>query len=141
MTNVKEVWRDDDFDEMGWHDSRLYELSFPDEEFQIKFDIDYIFKWEKSSGSITGFWVSPCDLIFENVANFCVDIDFKNNTLIFISEIKRTNKRSTPNGRLVEWDYEMECDNGLIRFSSTGFKQRIRKQPILSESQDLGKPR
>ena len=138
---VRECWLDSDFADMGWHDSRLYAVVLPDEEFKLTLDIDYIFKWEKSSDSVTGFWVSPCDLIFSNVSNFKVEIDFGNTNLLFISDIKRTNERLTPNGKYTEWDYEIECDNGLISFSATGFEQRVRKQPVLSESQDLDKNR
>lgn len=134
---VRELWSDSDFPDMGWHDSRLYSLSIPDEKFRLTLDVDYIFKWEKSSNSVTGFWVSPCDLIFLNVSNFGIEVDLKNTNLLFISDIKRSNERLTPNGKFTEWSYEIECDNGSIYFSSTGYEQRIRKQPILSETQDL----
>lgn len=138
---VKTIWTNSDFESMGWHDCRLYGFVIPDEDFKLSFDIDYIFKWEKSSGKVTGYWVSPCDLVFESVSNFKVEMDFKDSMLLFIININRTNKRSTPNGKLTEWDYEIECDNGLISFSSIGCNQRVRKQPILSASQDLNKDR
>lgn len=70
--DVKPIWTDADFEEMGWHDGRLYGIIISDEDFSLTLDIDYIFKWENSSEEITGFWVSPCDLVFENVSGFKV---------------------------------------------------------------------
>lgn len=137
--NVRECWSDSDFSDMGWHDSRLYVVALPNEEFKLALNIDYIFKWEKLPDSATEFWVSPCDLIFNNVSNFKMDVDFKDTNLLFISDIKRTNKKLTPNKKFTDWDYEIECDNGVISFSATGFEQRVRKQPVLSASQDLDK--
>jgi len=29
--NVKEIWTEQDFGEMGWHDSSIFTISFPDE--------------------------------------------------------------------------------------------------------------
>lgn len=139
--DVKAIWTDSDFEAMGWHDCRLYGLVVPDEDFNLSFDIDYIFKWEKSSDETTGFWVSPCDLVFENVSNFKVEMEFKDSLLLFVGNVNRGNRRLSPNGQLTVWDYEIECDNGVLSFSATGFNQHIRKQPILSASQDLNKGR
>ncbi len=138
---VRERWFDSDFSDMGWHDARLYAVALPDEDFKLTLDIDYIFKWEKLYDSVTGFWVSPCDLIFGNVSSFKVSIDFGDTNLLFISDIQRKNKRLTPNGKYSEWDYQIQCDNGLISFSATGFEQRVRKQPVLSKTQDLARNR
>lgn len=136
---VKEIWSTPDFEEMGWHDGRLYSIVVPDEDFKLTLDIDYIFKWERSADEYKGFWVSPCDLIFKNVSGFKAAIDYKDRNLLFISGIKRSNMRLTPNKKFTEWDFEIECDNGVISFAATGFEQSVRKQPVLSESQDLGK--
>tara|TARA_B100000745_G_C20111005_1_gene380246 strand:- start:616 stop:1038 length:423 start_codon:yes stop_codon:yes gene_type:complete len=134
---VQEIWTSLDFEVMGWHDSRIYSITLPDENFQLAFDIDYTFKWERSSGSIVGFWVSPCDLIFKNISHFKMEVDYSDTNLLFISDIRRRNERLTPNRKFTQWDYEIECDAGLITFSSIGFEQKVRKQPVLSESQDL----
>ena len=40
----KSVWTDHDFEDMGWHDCKLFAISFGDN-FQLLLDIDYIFKW------------------------------------------------------------------------------------------------
>jgi len=134
--DVKENWTDSDFDELGWHDCRLYGIVLPDENFTLAFDLDYIFKWEKVLNGFN-FWISPCDLVFRDISGLKVDIDYKDSMLMFVSELKRTNSRLSPNGKLMLWDYCVECDNGQITFSSSGFTQKIRLQPVLSETQDL----
>lgn len=138
---VKEHWFNSDFEDMGWHDSRLYSIVIPSEDFKLSLDIDYIFKWAKSDGEQEGFWVSPCELLFFDVAGLKINVDFQDNMLLFISDIRRKNERLSPNGKAVEWDFEIECDLGLVSFSATGFEQRVRTQPVLSETQDLNKNR
>ena len=135
---VKNTWTDAEFEVLGWHDCRLHSIRLPDEEFSLSFDVDYIFKWEKESDQFK-FWVSPCDLVFSNVSNLKIDLNYRDSMLLFISKIKRSNPRSSPNGKVIIWDYLIECDNGDMAFSTTGFQQTIRSQPVLSESQDLSR--
>ena len=121
---------------MGWHDCRIYSVALPDEDFCLKLDIDYIFRWEEQSDNRYSFWVSPCDLVFQNVSEFSVSLNYGNNMLLFISDL---NQWLSPNGKMTEWDYEIECDQGTIAFSATGFEQVVRSQPKASETQDLGR--
>lgn len=138
--DVKEIWTDSEFDDLGWHDCRLYAIKFPDENLKLSFDIDYIFKWEKVSEHFK-FWVAPCDLVFSDVLGLKINMDYKDSIPMYISEVKRSNPRISPNGKVTIWDYFIECDIGQIFFSSTGFQQKIRSQPVLSESQDLKESR
>ncbi|WP_196138288.1 hypothetical protein [Aliikangiella sp. G2MR2-5] len=138
MVEIKETWSDSDFENMGWHDCRLYDLAFPDENFELKLDIDYIFEWLKDNkGDVSGFLVSPCELVFENVSAFKVDVDFNDSMFLFIENIMRFNERLTPNKKMTMWDFKIECEHGYISFSATGFKQKIMKPPVRSETQDI----
>lgn len=137
MIELKSNWSDKDFDEMGWHDARLYAISFPDEKFKLALRLDYILKWDRSSGEGVKFWVSPSELVFSDVSRFKVNIDFEDNMLLFIKEIKRYNPQPSPNGKVTLWDFFIELDNGVISFTSTGFEQNMLKQPVLSDTQDL----
>jgi hypothetical protein len=138
--DIKELWTDAEFDQMGWHDCRIYSLQFPNEEFQLKLEIDYIFRWEKLPNGSFRFWVSPCDLVFRNVSDFKAEIDFKNHMQLFILDLMRTNARPSPNGQVILWDYEIDCDVGVIRFTATGFEQHVRAQPRpIGPEQDLGR--
>ena len=135
---VKDIWTDVDFEEMGWHDSYIYNISFPDENQKLILDIDYIFKWvldEKSN--LYNFWVSPSKLIFLDVLHLRIDLDFQNTVGLDIQDINRSNPQLYPNGKDIKWDYLILTDNGSISFESSGYIQNIIKQPILSTSQIL----
>ncbi len=127
------------FNDLDWYDCRVYRLDIPDENNQFKLDIDFIFKWEKNEGEVSGVWVSPCDLIFKSVNNLKIDIDFDNSMFLFIKEITRRNKRLSKNGVAVLWDYRVDFDNGVISFTSSGYEQITKVQPVFSDSQDLNR--
>ncbi|MGO4622608.1 hypothetical protein AB4Z34_16890 [Ensifer sp. 2YAB10] len=90
---IKAIWTDVDFNDMGWHDCRLYGIKLLDEGFNLSLDIDYMFRWPE-----LGFGVSPCVLKFFNVFDLKIDLDYDRNLLCFISDINRLEARS-PNGR------------------------------------------
>ncbi|EJZ23061.1 hypothetical protein NE852_07200 [Rhizobium sp. Pop5] len=133
----KEIWTDEDFDVMGWHDCRLYSISLPNENFEFKIDIDYIFRWERRDDLFLGFWISECDLIFHDISDLQVAIEPENTIPTTISDITRKNMRPTPSGGLFVWDYRIELDKGAICFSAAGFTQKLRSQPKFPQSQDL----
>ena len=135
---VKNIWTDDDFESMSWHDNYIHSISFPGDNFRMGLDIDYIFLWElNKEQNVYNYWISPCWLIFENVLNLKMDIDFKNSVGIDINSVKRLNSRISPNGKTSISDYIIETDKGLMTFESTGFIQKVNEQPILSDKQLL----
>jgi hypothetical protein len=123
-----------DFSQMEWRNSRLYSVSFPDEEFRLGFDIDYIFE-----SSEAGFLVGPCDLQFDDVANLKIDANFAMNMLIFVNEIRRTGPQKSPNGAVDMWQFEIECDNATFTFTASGYEMKLRNSPTLSETSDIGR--
>lgn len=134
---VKEIWTNDDFSEMGWHDSRLYQLKFPDEGCNFVLYLDYIFKWEKQDDDFFKFWVSPCEMIFHNVVDADINISFKKSIGIDIIDIKRTKIGLTPNGKMIDWKYLIETDKGNIELIATDFQMKVISQPIFSSSQSI----
>lgn len=135
---AKAIWTQEDFDEMGWHDSLVYGVSF-NPEFKLLFDIDYIFKWVLEGESYK-FWISPCTLIFEN----CYDIRFDLGLSIplEIQDLNRQNPKRPKNadqiGKETEFDWIMQTQQGEINFTSIGFKQYVKKEPVLLDVQTLG---
>ncbi|MDI9857718.1 hypothetical protein [Flectobacillus roseus] len=127
------LWTNEDFNNMGWHDNRLYGIIFDTQNFRISLDIDYIFEW---SDSWKSFLVAPCSLNFENVSNTNIKIEFGDTQNIIISCVKRINESKTPNGNL-QWFFIIETDVGDISFWATGFTQKLRDEPIWSTAQDL----
>jgi hypothetical protein len=138
----KWVWSEADFEVMGWHDSRIHALAFLLDEFEMVFDIDYILQWVHPQIEETHFkfWVSPATLVFENVYDVEFDIGSFAGKLE-IDSIKRDDERPPRNGQYIkkqaEWKWIIICQEGEIRFHSTGYKQYIRANPILISTQIL----
>ncbi|CAI9684417.1 hypothetical protein AS358_13885 [Elizabethkingia anophelis] len=88
---VKDIWTDMDFEQMGWHDNYIHAIVFPNENQKLVLDMDYIFKWvldEKSN--LYKFWVSPCNLMFMDVLNLKIDLDFQKTVGLAIQDINRS---------------------------------------------------
>lgn len=136
--NIKELWTETDFEDMGWQDSHIHAISFPNEDLELSLDIDYLFKWSRDDKSnLYNFWVSPCILFFFNVLNLKISIDFQNTIGLDILEINRQDPHLSPNGKMTLWIFEIVTDKGCIEFESSGYRQVVKKQPIFSQSQVL----
>jgi len=137
----KLVWSDNDFDQMGWHDSKVYAIAFDDENFQFMLDIDYIFQWihPQEGETYFKFWVSPVTLVFENVWDLNINLD--SNCRLEINNIQRCNPEKPKNADFVnnrtQYDWLVETQQGEIVFKSVGFKQYIRQEPILQTAQAI----
>lgn len=131
----KEIWRDEDFEGMGWHDCRLYSVSFPNESHEIKLDIDYIFHISRSTSEY--YTISPCDLIFDNVGNMAANIDTSNLMQSYILSIERSFLEHTKIGNHKLWKFNISGDFGSIVLQATGFRMLLRTQPIRSKEGDL----
>lgn len=130
----KWVRSDEDFIGMSWHDVVIHGLatsnemlSGPDEEPRFEsqeliFDIDYVLNWQESLAERRAdFWVSPATLVFEEVSNLTVNFGSKSYTpLLVIYTIAREGRRWT-----------ISLDEGQVSFDSAGFKQYIRREPVL----------
>jgi hypothetical protein len=137
----KLIWTDNDYDQMGWHDSRVYAIAFDDKEFRFMLDIDYIFQWIHPLEGETyfKFWVAPVTLIFENIWDLKINID--SNGGLEIDDIHRSNPNLPKNADFVnnrtEYDWIIETQQGEITFKSIGFKQYTKQKPILLSSQEI----
>jgi hypothetical protein len=136
---IKSIWRDEDFESMNWHDSRLYQIYFPDDSCEFKVFIDYIFKWVQDKESFK-FWVAPCELIFHNVTNLKINLLFENQVGVDIGGIIRNKIGLTPNKLYHQWDYEIITDKGNLNFTTTGFTMNLLSEPNYSNSQDYSPP-
>jgi hypothetical protein len=141
----KWVWTDTDFERMGWHDVQLhgiarYEKVERDEVAgseghysgtELLLDIDYILKWVTTDPEHWKFWVAPSTLAFENAYDFEVrgwaQLQWE------ISEIHREHAHY-PSGREC-WKWEI-WGTGIV-FLAEGYKQYIRRKPVLSRFQSL----
>lgn len=125
----KDIWTQDDFSVMGWHDCPIYAIQLADD---VLFDIDYILEWvldEKSKNY--RFWIAPATLQFISPYDLqiSVKVDFVNG--LEIAEIEQD-----PLGKGL-YEYKIVTQEGDIQFKSKGYRQHIRQEPILQESQCL----
>jgi len=134
----KTTWTEIDFEMMSWHDCPIHALSFSDKH-ELMFDIDYIFKWVLAKNKRSyKFWIAPCTLIFENVYN----IQFESGqTTLIIDSIARENPKIPKNAvyidREVEYNWIIDTTVGEIDFTSVGYKQYVRREPVLVNTQGL----
>ena len=135
-------WDESDFPDLGWSNSRFYGFNFPGRQHTLHLSIDYALDGPlttKSSTHRTNIWtLIPVDLYFYNVSNFEFRLSMGKQSEVYIQGIYRTNERKTPNGKLVQWDYELDLyEAGSLEFAATGFEQRAASDPITSFTSDL----
>lgn len=127
----KWIWNQNDFEQMGWHDNTIWAISFDDD---IKFDLDYIFKWVHpgEGGGSFRFWISPATLIFRNPSKFKVEMqtDFVNGLEIADMDKLFLNGKTS---------YIIKAQEGRIEIQTDEFQQIIRRPPTLQISQSLTK--
>lgn len=140
----KSIWTQDDFDNMGWHDANIYGMIIEkgEEPWQgnLIFDIDYIFEWihPVPPQEYFSFWVAPCTLIFKEVYDVKIDIDYRGGAfdLLEISDLDLISKYEQETGVII-YEWQMGLQEGDIRFKSLGFDQIVRKAPVYTNSQVL----
>jgi hypothetical protein len=144
FTLDKNIWTQHDFEQMGWHDSNIYGLSFfPVDEngnSDLLFDIDYIFKWVNPipPKQIFSFWVAPCTLVFKDTFDLIIDVNRQGGTadMLEIADLTLIDKiEQEPNKWIYNWNIELH--EGNINFKSSGFKQIVRQNPVFTDSQCL----
>ncbi len=149
MNNNKTIWTEADYEQMNWHDCRIYGFIFEQREDEeddfyritdLVFDIDYITKWTCAPNEHSfSFEVAPCTLVFENVWDFQMNIDTKTPQYqthdIEINSIVLTNKELINGYCIYTWLIDLHV--GKIEFSSHGYKQIMRQKPLKDVGQHL----
>src|SRR5262249_31593016 len=134
----KSLWTDADFDRMGWHDNPVHAVAFGPGEQELTFDIDYIFKWEEPlpGERYYRFWISPATLTFESV----IDLNISHDAYVGLTILEITRELSeTPDGfRKPLWKWTLACVEGAWQFRASGYRQFIRRPPVLCAEQCLG---
>jgi hypothetical protein len=133
----KEIWTHHDFEQMGFHDNRVYSINFPGEDQLMRMDIDYIFEWIKDDG-INGysFRVAPCTIGFDGVLNLKFDLNFSDAVGL---EILSLEQEEVPDSGATRYLYTIETDKGNIAFTALGYTMKLRQQPVHIGSQCLGR--
>jgi hypothetical protein len=126
----KRIWTDADFDQMGWHDNRIYKIRLTGD---LEIDLDYILKWNEPDleGLPFTFWVAPATLVFKKIENFRFEFDIPFTESFFdcfdIESIERENSK--------EWT--IITRQGTFQFISEGYEQYIREDPSFQFGQTI----
>jgi len=132
----KPLWTSEDFDVMGWHDSRVWAFVADEENWEFALDLDYIFKWVHPGPGETyfKFWVAPVSMVFENASD--VEIAIKSGQgVIEVADLYREDPRTTANRALTDYRFRFECQEGEISLRATGYRLYVRSEPRLIEAQ------
>ncbi|MBE3654943.1 hypothetical protein [Vibrio navarrensis] len=134
----KEIWTEQDFNIMGWHDATIWSMTANSSKFEYLLDLDYIFQWVSPQENETyfKFWVSPVTMVFENAFDINLDIESQQG-LIEVADLHMENPELTPNGKFISHTYRFECQEGELSLKSTGFKMYVRQHPKLLQVQSF----
>lgn len=126
----KSIWTDNDFEQMGWHDCRIYKMRMRED---LELDIDYILKWNQPDleGLPFTFWVAPATLVFKRVKHLTFDVNVIMEAAFEIDDIERK-----ISGNETAWT--IITQRGEIEFISDGFEQFIRQKPSFQFGQVIG---
>ncbi|WP_242927276.1 hypothetical protein [Pontibacter vulgaris] len=125
----KKIWTDADFEQMGWHDCRIYKIRFSED---LELDIDYILQWNKPDleGLPFTFWVAPATMVFKRVKKLNFEIDTAFDEAVEIEDIER---RVDKEGMV----WTILTQQGEIEFLADGYEQFIRQEPSFQFGQTI----
>jgi len=127
----KQIWTEADFEQMGWHDSLIYQMRLGQD---LELDIDYIFQWNQPDleGLFFTCWVAPATLVFPSPNHLVFELDLQSHSdrNFEISEIQRE-----PVDEGSRWT--ILTHNGYIEFINWGYTQYIRQPPFFKFGQTI----
>ena len=133
-------WTHADFEHMGWHDATIHAVAHLPETWEFAVDLDYIVEWiaPRAEDGHYRFWIAPATLIFENARE--IQIDLTPTDEISVQELKREGPFASRKGFVgpsSQWRWVLDCNQGEITLSATGFRQILRRSPIQTQQQTL----
>ena len=139
---------DADFDSLSWHDNALYGLRLDpadaeagDWRSDLILSIDHIVEWVKTPDAGIRFRVAPAHLIFHDVGDLRIAVDWQGEMLhdmsIHAIEREALGPRARGGGvRRFFWRIRLNWPaGGTLSFEGGGFTQRLRAEPVLLEEQ------
>lgn len=149
QNNLKpEAMTTDRFEDLGWHDNAIHAFRIAEGDDgcsgQLTLDIDYIVKWISpiDEGGRFSFVVSPADLVFHEVTDLVISIDYASCSAslqpMMIGEIQRE-VFTYPNGySSFSWKIELNGpEDSFISFHSPRMSQVLKGEAVRSTSQWL----
>ncbi len=122
-----------DFENILWHDCKIFGFAFDESRYKLYFDIDFIDEWiaPQKRGKRYKLKIAPATLIFNNVWDVNFDID--TNLSLDIDNITQKNPHVSKNKpKEIEYEWSIELLQGEITFKSIGFKLYFRDKPQIA---------
>jgi hypothetical protein len=134
----KLFFTEEDFPAMGWHDNPIHAIAFASDSRELLLDIDYILKWEqpRAGKKHFRFWIGPATLVFENVAELSLSHEYYGGVTILSIEREEYQKEKWPASKRL-WKWNFDCVEGSWMIAASGYRQFIRRQPVLLDTQVL----
>ncbi len=143
-----------DFDQLSWHDCHVHGVSLVtgdpahgDWVNNLVLDIDYLTQWSCAADGSARFHVAPASLTFHGVTDLRIQIDWSGDRHqvaphpAAIDQIERelvVDQRVCLDRPYYAWNVRFNWpDGGVIQFGAVGFTQRLRAEPVETESQHL----
>jgi hypothetical protein len=134
------MWSEADFDQMNWSTAQIHAFAALAASSELVLDIDYPVRWVKPVPPAvdSACWVAPVTLVFENVR--FVEFHLKANIIRFsIEQVRQFRPMGAAAGASYLWILELfEREDpfgcGALRFYASGYKQYVRRLPVLADS-------
>ena len=137
-----QIWTDEQFDEMSWHDNCVHALRIVEGingAGELIFDLDYILEWIEAEEGFR-FRILPVTLKFREVTDLRISLDYATPTIALgpfsIHAIERKVEQRERYAAQV-WKLLINSPIGEITFESQGFEQRSVGAPQISNGQWL----
>jgi hypothetical protein len=137
-------WTEVDFGELSWHDNHVHGLRILEGEHgsgELVLDIDHIVEWLRPSGGQFRFRIAPTTLTFREIRDLRIEIDYVKTSAGIVppsvDEITREAFKYVTGVASYRWIIKMNWTAGTITFTSPGFTQRLRAEPVVSDQQCL----
>jgi len=138
----EQLWTDQQFDQMSWHDNHVHALRIIEGAHgvgELILDLDYILEWICNAAG-NKFRIVPATLRFLEVSNLRVSLDYATPAAALGPfSIHAIERQSEGRERYVAqiWKILVNWPKGEIVFEAESFEQRVWGVPVLSESQCL----
>ena len=134
-----------DFDAMSWHDNAVHAIRVVEGESgvaELVLDIDFIVEWLPPANGAFAFRIAPADLVFHEVSNLVVSIDYAATPAavqpMIVHEIQREPVKYANGNASFAWRIEgLWPPKSLLSFEASSFTQTLRSLPKVSGAQYL----
>lgn len=140
--DTKLVFTTSNFNQIQWHDTKIYAFAFDDKNYKFYLDVDLILEWinPQSNSENYTFKIVPATIVFFNTWNLIFDVD--TNLNLIIEDVEMSNPHLPNNIKhienILEYCWKIELSEGEIKFNSIGFEIFAKSEPILSNEQSIG---